>query len=554
MTQKKATKKEQTQENREKQKAKIIKKYIRLRKKKKDTLTYKDLQDNDISRATIRHYFNNLQDLHKHVRDSHPEIFKDSCIDEIIESNPDIVEDLHEYDKFVVTTAVLGCYADKNFLKSLQNYCKRNKARLIVLTCSDSAKRNSDWTGSGFIDKELQEYIIPGQINLNDNLFICNIKMSAKHIHPLQGLTRIAGKHQSFIAGMPKIDIETIPGTGEYPKLAMTTGAITVADYDTDMYKAHRTAYIANEDHCIGALVIEIENEKTYHKREIEAFSDGSFIDDGTRYLPNGTTKKEKAEVVVFGDIHVGSTCQETLELGLEACKRLKPQNLILHDLFDGMSVNHHAKDDLIFCAKRQSRNKDSLIEELKDTRDFLLKVSKYADKVHIIKSNHDEWIDKYLKTGRFLKDPINYEIGLILSLEVLKGKDPLEAGLDYVGGIPKNVRFNDCDDKLEFSKRTYNYHGHLGVNGARGSLPSLAKALEAIAIGHTHVLKRHRDSFSVGTFTLKRLGYNRGLSSWSNTFAVAYKGTRGRVGPAQTITNIEGKYRLEPQRKQKVR
>lgn len=516
----------------------ILKLYKRFYRANKRIPTLEDLKNIGITRQTLREKYVNITTLHREVREQFPNLFNDISIEEALD-NADTL-DLKDYKRFVITTAVTGCLVDERFLNSIKHYCKVRNARLIVLTCSDPAQRKADWSQLGHIDKRITEYVVPNEVYLNDNLFLCNIKTTAKQINPLTGLKRIAGKSKSFIMAHPKMKMESIAGSKDgYPKVAMTTMAITKPNYTSDLYMAQRQAYISRRDHKMGAVVVEIESDKKFHFRHIEAAGDGSFIDECVKYTSK-TKKKVKAEAVVFGDWHSGSTCPDTYAMGKEICKLAKPEYLFLHDSFDGYSINHHNDHNIIAKARTAEQRRNSLSDELDYYVRDLQDLSKLAKNLMIVYSNHDDFLHRYLQSGRFVKDPVNLKTALDLCYAYVTGKDPLQYAVEKRAKIPNIEWLNEDKDK-QLSGRHFNHHGHKGANGAKGSLKSLGDHLGAVVSGHNHGMARDGDSVQVGTFTVKDLGYNSGLSSWTNTLAVQYYG-----GAIQQITLIDGTYRLD--------
>lgn len=530
----------------------IISVYLKFYKKNHKAPTLETLKELGVTRAMLREKFVNLHDLHAQVRKINPEHFHDVAIEDALKATniAKINKEIKQYNRYVVTTAVMGCMVHEGFLEAIKYYCEVNKARLIILTCADPAKRNSDWSSLGHIDKRLQKYIVPTETYLNNNLFLCNIKTSAKQINPLTGLKRIAGKSKSFISAGTKLILDSIPGgNNKYPKVCMTSGAITKPDYNTEMYMSERTGYLADTDHAMAAIVVEIETVDKFHFRHIEAYKDGSFIDLGTKYNSDKTKTQVNAEAVVFGDMHVGNTCPKAFAMGKEVCELLKPDYLFLHDLYDGAAVNHHESKDLIYKANKYTKEpeKSKIYDDIGSVASELVGISKLAKNVLVVRSNHDEWLDRYLKSGAFIYDPLNYRAGLELSLDMLDGHNPLEKYCNNILQSKKvnNVRFLSRDEDFILSGRQFASHGDMGSNGSRGSLRNFEECHGAAIIGHTHSVGRLRNTAMVGTMSKLRMGYNKGPSSWTQTLAVQYKGEKKSVGPLQLVTLVDGTWRV---------
>ena len=103
-------------------------------------------------------------------------------------------EEIKNYKRFVITTAVMGKEVNKAFLASIQNYAARNSALCLVLPCEDVASRGKKAKPIE-LSADLKDFrVIFKDTYLNKNLCLCAIKMSAKQINPLSGLDRITTK------------------------------------------------------------------------------------------------------------------------------------------------------------------------------------------------------------------------------------------------------------------------------------------------------------------------------------------------------------------------
>src|SRR5690606_483429 len=128
------------------------------------------------------------------------------------------------------------------------------------------------------------------------NIVLSNILVSAKQIQPTTGLARFT-REGSCILASPKQFLDFVavsPSKERLPRMVATTGAITVSNYDNDYYMSQRTSAIAEFDHQLGAIIVEVVDNTHYHFRHVRASSDGSFVDLGRRYCPDGLVHKEK--------------------------------------------------------------------------------------------------------------------------------------------------------------------------------------------------------------------------------------------------------------------
>lgn len=520
---------------------KIMKQFMGFYAKHQASPTLTHLKKAGISREDIRQNFNSLTELNTIARELYPNKFYDENIANVL-SKKEHVRKIGEwvkgYDKFIITTAVMGCAVNKNFLKAIETYCKKNKAKLLILTCSDPAKSNGDST----IDKSISEYLIPYELYLNDNLFISSLKMSAKQIDPARSVSRVGHDSGSVIYASPKQRLETsATAPGKYPLVTMGTGAITNPEYDTDRYMSERTSYLADMDHVIGGIVVEIENNDIFHFRQIQAEKCGSFIDLNKKYLADGKVETVSGSALILGDWHAGATDPKAAEAWHELATLIKPKYLVLHDTFDGSSISHHEAHKKINKAKKAESNKLSLEQELIILTNDLTDLAKWADKVIVVQSNHDEWLGRYIQEGRFIEDPQNLRVSFKIGLAMLDNKNPLEYAVRELNKCSaNNIKFLGGNSSFKFGGHELGSHGDRGSNGAKGSLKSIEKALGCCVVGHSHTPGILRKAKQVGTSTYLEMPYNQGASSWLHTSCIVNSN-----GSYQLITSVEGKWKL---------
>lgn len=486
-------------------------------------------------RKTIRYHFGSLTGLCDVVKLENPKLFNLEHL--FTKENADkIRKEVRSYKKFIVTTAVVGCEVDPAFYASIKTYCKKNNAKLLILPSADPAAQVS----TGLDPAIIAESIVFENLSLNSKLSLQAIRVSAKMILPTTGLDRIGSREGSFIYASPKQFLNYTPvDTNKLSHCIMTTGAITNPDYRTDRYLSQRTATIAEIDHVKGAIVVEIENSKFYHFRQIQANKDGSFSDLGTRYYENGDVVASPISALIPGDIHVGSTDPAVKKVIQHIAKTLKPKHLILHDLFDGDSINVHESHMIANQIKKHTDGM-SLEKELSLVASELTGYSKLAQNVVVVRSNHDIFLDRYLQSGAFINDYRNTKESLYCMLDLIDGKNPLKGAVERRSGLLKNVKWLTENCSYRIHGIECGQHGHRGANGAKGSIISFAKAFGKSVTGHTHTPRIYFGAFQTGTSTFRSLPYAKGPSSWVQTLCII-----NADGSRQLINVINGKYRM---------
>lgn len=519
----------------------IIKTYISLITKKKISQpNFADMDKMEVSNAKIRHHFHSLAGLRKAAKQYSPDTFLNIIDEEIFSPKvlASIKEKVSDTQKFVITTAITGCRVHTGFYEALKRYCKRNKAMLLILPATDPASR-AGWELDGILKNE---HIVFSDLALNSNCFISSIKLSAKQIDPVTGLGRIGQRQGSFIYASPKQRMKVIANSNKsLPRVMMTTGAITRPNYSTDRYMSERTAYISMIDHVMGALIVEVQDDKIFHFRQIQAEKSGAFADMGVYYKADGVGKLLPL-ARVFGDYHAGQT-DLVAEAALMRLQQSVPANtLVFHDIFNGLSVSHHEMVQHIMRAKRFAKDQLSILNELSHVSATLNRWGKQAEKLVIAKANHDEHLERYLDEGRYVKDPINKKVALQLALAMVDGLDPLKYGVENIIGLKckEQVRWLTRDEDFKLAGVECGAHGDEGANGGSGSISALEHAYGNAIVAHTHTPEILRGIFRIGTTSLLDLDYNSGPSGWMHTNCDLYPN-----GGRQLINIINGKYGL---------
>ncbi|CAM6004871.1 unnamed protein product [Sphagnum balticum] len=505
-----------------------------------------DLDKAGYNRDKLRYYFTNLDQLQRAAKnwanDNDPAAF-DNVIDDSLftpKALKQLENNVKKFKRFVVTTAVVGAKVHEGFLRSIRTYCKDKDAMLLVLPAEDPAS-----PGSWNLDPALgAESIVFSDLALNSNVFLCSIKLSAKQIDPTTGLDRIGQRNGSFIYASPKQRLKFMPVSNiKHPHAEMTTGAITLPRYlNTDKYMSERTAYIANHDHVMGAIIVEVEDKNKYHFRQIQADKDGGFVDLGDFYKGNRISKLY-AEALSMGDWHSGETDPTAVKAVEELIKVVRPSKIFIHDGFNGLSINHHERDRQI---RRAQLAKNGLLNLQSEIIGFAKDLDNIAnwphvDEVIVVKSNHDVFLDRWLEDGEYVKDPHNYETGVTLAKAMVDGHDPLKFGVEQYLNRKNKVRWLKLDEDYFIARIQCGAHGHKGPKGSRGSLASMEKSYGLSVTGHAHGPEILRGAWQNGTMTYLKLSYNSGPSDWVHSSTVIYPN-----GMRQLINSFDGNWRLK--------
>ncbi len=520
----------------------IIECYLKALKENGGFPSYAVLHTYGVSKDNIKYHFGNMENLKTHILDNFSdEISKYfSTVDDIFQSNPIISKKV-----LVITTAVADAKAHEGFIRAMQNYVKERDGQLIILPCesiTNSFENKTATFDSIFSDSDIT--FVRDTVDVNNNLTLASIQVSAKQIKPTTGLSRIGRREGSYIFAAPKQFLEYVPSGNSRDKNygIMTPGACTLPNYYTNQFVSKRLSYIAHNDHTLGAIIVEIEDENLFHFRQIQADPDGSFYDLGKLYTSDNRILENYPVSLVLGDLH-GVQCQtEVLENFIRFVKenKINVENIFLHDVFDGLSVSHHISTIGAKSKKAISNLEDELVFTY-NLIDYINQQIAPTGKVYIVKSNHDEFLDRYLTEGRYITDPENHKFALKCALGLFEYTDTLKYAFEECGlEIAENIVFLSRSDSVEISGIELGSHGDLGLNGARSSLNSLEKIYGSCVTAHSHSPAIQRSVFRVGTFTVLDMGYNRGPSSWMHTACLVYNN-----GQRQLVNQIGEKFSL---------
>ena len=471
-----------------------------------------------------------------------------------------LIKAIENRKRLILTSAVSGAPVNKEFFDALVKYAEEMDADIIVYPVN----METDQIDPIFLTTP-RVHVLVETVEVSARLALNNIPLTAKQLRPLTGLDNLGVRGQAQIVGSPQMHVRTVATmtNASSPHIEMTTGAITDSNYNGEKYISRRTDRLAQNNHRLGAVVLERSNVlKTsgadYHIRHIEYIAEQSgFMDLNKFYSAQGAVDV-RAEALVFGDIHVGETDSAVVKTLREQIKKLRPKKLIIHDLFNGKSISHHDKDKLITLAKKATSGELNLKDELTQVVLFLNSLLEMDPtiEIEVVPSNHDFWLHRWLESGAFVREPHNFLLGSELGIKMAKDIDPLAYALMNAKSLEQPLGAELADSsRVRFLKIGESYqvgpknrrvelglHGHAGSNGSKGSLQDFLKAAGRAVFGHTHSYFRWNDTVNIGTFTQLILDYNKwGFSNWVQSMAVV-----GENGEVQVLQFKNGEWNSE--------
>lgn len=528
-----------------KEQSKIIKTYLKAVKKFKRVPTEAELRELGLSRNTTRWHFKNPKALKDAAKLAAPELFE-NLIDESVftDENMQNLENLVEgKSTIVISTAVTGSQVHNGFYDSIKNFVEKTDGVDLYIPVTDPAA-DASWDIS---PKLGADHIVFGDLALNSNLYISGLKMSAKYIDPTAGAGRLSHK-MSFIFGSPKQHMKPKANSNfKHPHISMGTGAITKPNYKTSRYMSERTAKLAEFDHKIGAVVVELDSEDRYYFRQIQATAGGSFADLGKLYKPTGEVVDYAPEYFVMGDLHPGESDPVAVDCWEDVIKETKARNVVVHDGFNGHSISHWLMDKIMEKTMMAKAGMTNLEAEGKLCSESLKRILSWLPedgKIYMVPSNHNDFLYRYLNDKRFVKDYENLDFVVkVLLTKVLNGEDPAKVLVEHFLTAKEKSRIVwwTEDEDYRYAGVQLASHGDRGPNGGKGNIRNQEESYGPCIIGHSHTPGIFREAYQVGTTTHRKLKYSKGPSSWMQTSCLLY-----RNGSRQLINCIDGKWRLK--------
>lgn len=407
-------------------------------------------------------------------------------------------------------------------------------------------------------DERLNEYLNSSNMIIKDIInYIGDINILPTAKYPLTGLVPFSGDEEiktHVIVGSPKYHIETLKRFESFEKQPInniltlrSSLSITQPNYSNE-----RNNIIAEFHHTNGFNIIEFDENGVAFIRDISCDKNGDFYDLDVLVKDGVVKKNNEISGMVVGDIHSGNQEVGVLDATISMIKDLKIKDVVLHDVMDGSSINHHEGYDITKKFNNSIIGGDSLEEELADVDDVINQFLNIKDiSLHFAKSNHDDFINKWLNQVKshvnagvnslyyldFTKMGIIYatkikkmfDNGEINKIEMKEMKNKFNHFREYIKEKYPQINIIECD--LKIKSWECGLHGHIGVNGSRANTRQYANTTnDKIIKGHDHTPTRINGVISVGTTSRLRLGYNEGPSSWGHANAIIHKNGKAQL------------------------
>jgi len=446
--------------------------------------------------------------------------------------------------RFIITWAQNNTPVHTKFLKNIEAYAKEIDASIHCVagryknpTSVFSDSEEEYWAS------ELSEYLDANRHDIHKYVSVMSdIKIQPTATNPMSGLQSVSGIN-SCIFGSPKVQMEMIPVLeGNVPKMMLTTGAVTKMNY-TDSKSGKQGEF----HHTLGFAIVEIKDKDIFFVRQVTADDKSGSFSDLYNKVENGKVSKlNSISAIVLGDIHYGHHDQKVLDKTFELMDKLKPDHVVLHDVFDGNSISHHEMKDPFVQYGKEIAGSNSVVKEIDTMLEGLKSFEKFNNVV-IVRSNHDDFLDRWLKNEDWKKQPTSknslayMEYSTILLKQYANNPCSIKGVIPYLINqkFPKFITLNR-NSSYKVNSWELGQHGDIGCSGSRGSILQFRKLNTKIIVGHYHSPARKDGALAVGTSTKLRVGYNIGASAWLQSHVIIHKD-----GKSQHINFINGQYTI---------
>jgi hypothetical protein len=444
--------------------------------------------------------------------------------------------------RFIITWAQNNTPVHSGFFLNIEAYAKHINADIHVIAgrYKNPTSLSEEKTEDFWVD-EVVPYLDANRHNIHRYLSIMSdVKIQPTATNPMSGLQGMSGIN-SCIFGSPKVQMEMIPVLeGNKPKMMITTGAATQINY-TDSKSGKKGEF----HHTLGFAIVEIKDNETFFVRQVTADDKtGAFTDLCFNVKSGKVNKINEISAIVLGDIHYGHHDEAILSKTFDMMKQLKPEHVVLHDVFDGNSISHHEMKDPFMQYAKEIEGTNSVENEINAMLGGLESFKNFKNVV-IVRSNHDDFLDRWLKNEDWKKQPTSKNSLVYMEYSAMLLKQYAKDRYDVKGVIPELInkkfpKFITLGRNASYKVKNWELgqHGDVGSNGSRGSLLQFRKLNTKIVVGHYHSPGRKDGALAVGTSTKMRVGYNIGPSSWLQSHVIIHQD-----GKAQHINFINGEY-----------
>lgn len=467
--------------------------------------------------------------------------------------------------RFIFTGAQNDTPISEPFWENLQAYAAEIGAKIVIGPWTyETTWWSENNPSSRKYDPAIADYLCFGQMNIGEKFVFCGeMNTLPTATNPISDLTTYS-RGRWAVYPHAKVQLISVPASDPHQQAfqIMTTGAVTLPKV------IPRKAGVKSIfHHQLGATLVEFDADGDLFCRQLLAEKDGSFQDLDVMVAGGVVSHGNRVEAITAADIHVAklNPRNSLATFGYEPFKgarrsdslldALQPKWLLLHDIHDHESRNHHHKDDVSHDFEMAHRGRDNVLGEVRLAVNFVTGIKRPDMNILVVDSNHDLALERYIREGRYRLDGKNFLFGLKLDTAYhehrMKIADALDAGtpapsfsllewamrsLDGAGMASVDWVYDGCSKIINGIQ--VGYHGFRGTNGAKGTVTGYARLGHKVSIGDKHSPSILEGVYGAGVMQLEH-GYNKGPSGWAVAHIVQYPN-----GKRAIITLQNGKWR----------
>ncbi len=430
---------------------------------------------------------------------------------------------LEKCETFFCTSAVNNCEANADFVQAALHWCDDHDAKLLInkVRYKNPTRRDDAALVGEWWDRSLRDYMLEQEIRPHPLVSIMTMKAQATAGNPLPRRADALTKDRSAIFGHPQLSLRTVATPHlEEPKVLYSTGACTNPWYSDTV-----AGELGGFHHSISGVAVEVRGDAFFLREMVWNTREKCFIDIDTLYDADGSRPAPPARALVMGDIHVRLTCDDVMHATFGPggiYESARPEEIVLHDVFNGDSVNPHEMENKLTRAAMSMAGLTNVEQEVRDVMAWLDALPTDCKRT-VVRSNHDEFLDRWLQKGERVVEPENRLLYHELSALLLRGYDEktrslpqaLATAIEHLGGLETEVEFLGVNDAHRILRVVLGMHGNRASSGTRGTPVGLSRLGSRGMYGHLHAMAIWQGAHIVGHSSRPRHGYNNGPSPW---------------------------------------
>lgn len=412
----------------------------------------------------------------------------------------------------------------KDFWELLKQYASDTASKIVACPIlynksawaqPDDVEEKSTWFATP------KSMMLESRTEINGVLVVADAHVLPTAKNPLSGFQALGEGFDTVVIPASKIALECLPALkGAKGKTLISTGTATLKNYIQ-----RKVGQTSETEHNFGFVVIEPDGRV----RQVEYIAGAFFDFDGEKPYQYGEAHFG-SPVLVLGDIHAEKCNVDRLWAMNALIKKTGASEVVIHDLLDFTSRNHHNRKNHFFRYQHDQQG-DSIQGDVEKASKALDTLGSGANcEFLIVESNHDRALDRWLCEADYREDTVNAETYLILALAKLKAIknswyfNAFEVAIGEFGGDLENtVFFNPTDASIVRYGVELGNHGDKGPNGSRGSIQGFRKLGMPLVIGHSHTPGIAGKVYQVGVGGDLDMGYNEGPSSWRHAHCLVF-------------------------------